>query len=333
MKKRTVFLLLLLILPMLMLPVSANADPVITLQPQNYVYPEGSVAVWSVEATGENLSYTWYILYQGIDYCTLTSVQENDPWMNGITGDGFGWNEQGNVFYINGIGSQLDGAYISCTVTSGANDFTVTDYVPISVGGTAFPPEVVVPAAVTAKQHEAVSIVCRASAPDGDSVQSYLWYETPTGKLQDIVAIGSWGGGQEEDQPVLVCSTDTPGTRYYVCMVETALGGRTYSSVIPVTVVKAESTVPPVETTVSTPATSASDPGDASGTPATSASDPGTTASDPSEAATSSSQTDYPDAPGKAGRATALPSVLLIAFGGTAVVAAVCALVIFVKKK
>ena len=139
------------------------------------------------------------------------------------------------------------------------------------------------PAAVTAKQHEAVSIVCRASAPDGDSVQSYLWYETPTGKLQDIVAIGSWGGGQEEDQPVLVCSTDTPGTRYYVCMVETALGGRTYSSVIPVTVVKAESTVPPVETTVSTPATSAPDPG--------------ATASDPSEAATSSSQTDYPDAP------------------------------------
>lgn len=178
------------------------------------------------------------------------------------------------------------------------------------------------PAAVTAKQHEAVSIVCRASAPDGDSVQSYLWYETPTGKLQDIVAIGSWGGGQEEDQPVLVCSTDTPGTRYYVCMVETALGGRTYSSVIPVTVVKAESTVPPVETTVSTPATSASDPSDASGTPATSAPDPGATASDPSEAATSSSQTDYPDAPGKAGRATALPSVLLIAFGGTAVVAA-----------
>ena len=43
-------------------------------------------------------------------------------------------------------------------------------------------------------------------------------------------------GGQPEEDPVLVCDTSTPGTRYYVCYVMTKLGGWAYSSVIPVTV-------------------------------------------------------------------------------------------------
>ena len=87
-----------------------------------------------------------------------------------------------------------------------------------------------------------MKLLCDAEAAEGDSVSSYAWFETPTGQLKDIVAIGS-SGGQPEEDPVLVCDTSTPGTRYYVCCVMTKLGGMAYSSVIPVTVT--EKTVVP----------------------------------------------------------------------------------------
>ena len=80
-----------------------------------------------------------------------------------------------------------------------------------------------------------MKLFCEAEVSGDDSVSSYAWFETPTGQLKDIVAIGSYGDQPEED-PVLVCDTSTPGTRYYVCYVMTKLGGVAYSSVIPVTV-------------------------------------------------------------------------------------------------
>ena len=91
------------------------------------------------------------------------------------------------------------------------------------------------PASVTVEQETVVKLFCEAEASGDDSVSSYAWFETPTGQLKDIVAIGSYGG-QPEENPVLVCDTSTPGTRYYVCYVMTKLGGVAYSSVIPVTV-------------------------------------------------------------------------------------------------
>ena len=116
MKRLTIILCLILILPVLVLPAYANEAPIITQQPQNCTFPENSVATWSVEATGTDLSYTWYIRYHGIDYCTLTSFNEGHPWQEGVLGSGYGWNQTGNVFYINGIGSALDGAVIFCIV-------------------------------------------------------------------------------------------------------------------------------------------------------------------------------------------------------------------------
>ena len=80
MKRLTIILCLILILPVLVLPAYANEAPIITQQPQNCTFPENSVATWSVEATGTDLSYTWYIRYHGIDYCTLTSFNEGHPW-------------------------------------------------------------------------------------------------------------------------------------------------------------------------------------------------------------------------------------------------------------
>lgn len=248
MKRLTIILCLILILPVLVLPAYANKAPIITQQPQNCIFPENSVATWSVEATGTDLSYTWYIRYHGIDYCTLTSFNEGHPWQEGVLGSGYGWNQTGNVFYINGIGSALDGAVIFCIVTSGANDFTVSHFATISVSGQVMPPTLVVPASVTIEQDKILKLYCDATAAEGDEVISYLWYETTTGELKDIVAIGI-NEGYEENYPILVCDTTTPGTRYYVCMVETQKGGRAYSSVIPVTVKKSGSQTKPTQPT------------------------------------------------------------------------------------
>ena len=244
MKKFTALLMITLLAAAMLVPVSAAEKPVITLQPQNYVYPEFASALWSVGATGENLSYDWYIVYNGTAYRTADAFAENHPWLNGVTGAGYGSNEAGDTFFIEGIGSALDGALIYCVVSNEAGSVT-SESAYISVNGKKSPPRLKVPALVTVEQETVVKLLCEAEAAEGDSVSSYAWFETPTGQLKDIVAIGS-SGGQPEEDPVLVCDTSTPGTRYYVCYVMTKLGGMAYSSVIPVTVTeKTVVTLPP----------------------------------------------------------------------------------------
>ena len=272
MKKFTALLMITLLAAAMLVPVSAAEKPVITLQPQNYVYPEFASALWSVGATGENLSYDWYIVYNGTAYRTADAFAENHPWLNGVTGAGYGSNEAGDTFFIEGIGSALDGALIYCVVSNEAGSVT-SESAYISVNGKKSPPRLKVPALVTVEQETVVKLLCEAEAAEGDSVSSYAWFETPTGQLKDIVAIGS-SGGQPEEDPVLVCDTSTPGTRYYVCYVMTKLGGMAYSSVIPVTVTeKTVVTSPPPESSDLTDSQATSVPDRTSGPAATLPSD------------------------------------------------------------
>lgn len=257
MKKFTALLMITLLAAAMLVPVSATDKPVITLQPQNSVYPEFASALWSVEATGENLSYNWYIVYNGTAYRTADSFAENHPWLNGVTGSGYGSNETGNTFFVDGIGSALDGALIYCVVSNEAGSAT-SESAYISVSGKKFPPQLNVPASVTVEQDTVLKLFCEAETSGDDSVSSYAWFETPTGQLKDIVAIGSYGDQPEED-PVLVCDTSTPGTRYYVCYVMTKLGGVAYSSVIPVTVTE-KTVAPPPESSDLTDSQAASAP-------------------------------------------------------------------------
>lgn len=237
MKKATAVLIFILILATFALtPSLAAGNIVITRQPQNGTFPENSVASWSVEAAGDNLSYHWFIVYKGVTYDTNKSFAEGHPWQDGVVGSGYGSNDKGNTFFINGIGSALDGAEIYCIVSNKTGSVTSARAY-ISVGGSKFPPELKVSASVRVEKGKVLKLYCDAKASDGDEVKSYLWYETTTGKLKDIVAIGANEGYPEED-PILVCDTGKAGTRYYVCYVETKLGGKAYSSVIPVTVVE-----------------------------------------------------------------------------------------------
>ena len=325
----TAFLVAFILMVSIVIPVFATAEIEITRQPQNSVFPENASAYWTVEATGDDLVYDWFIVYEGVAYNTITSFVENHPWQEGVTGDGYGRNDVGNGFFINGIGRALDGAEIYCVV-SNETDSVTSQSTYISVGGEKSPPQLTVPALVTVGKDEILKLHCDALATDGDTVKSYTWYETASGELKDIVAIGA-KENQPEENPILVCDTTQTGTRYYVCYVETGFGGRAYSSVIPVIVT--EKAVSAETSTKSSDTERTSDP-----TPTTSPDRAGQSAAIGSTPETGG-QDNNPEKtriPSESNTRNAVPSPLTIALsaaGGVAVVGTGIAGIIMAHRK
>ena len=104
----------------------------------------------------------------------------------------------------------------------------------ISVGNSNTPPEIVsIPAQLTVAQGEEAEIRCVAKSPDGSQL-SFLWYETDTGRMEDMRAINR--GTETGD--FLFCDTSSLGRRNYICMVKTSDDGVAYSSLVPVTVIE-----------------------------------------------------------------------------------------------
>lgn len=234
--KKVVLLLILLLLCLQPIPVFAASIPEILNDPQNLIWPENSVASYSVEAYGDNLNYKWYIICNGVTYDT-TQFKEGQPWA-GFGTSGCGASEDGKTFYINGIIEEANGAQIYCEVTNGAGSVR-SRAATISVGGSVLPPNIKVVSNIVVELNQPASILCTATDPKGGSLE-YTWMETGTGELRDVVAINR---GEETNQ-TLNCDTGTIGTRYYVCMVTTSNGGMGYSSVVPVTVKEQSAEVP-----------------------------------------------------------------------------------------
>jgi len=232
MKKAILILVWFMLTFLVPMPVMAANGPVITLQPQNPHYPEYSVAIYSVMAEGSNLSATWYLEYQGITYNLSDNLNASEPWEI-YAGSSYGASQDQNTFhfFFNGIESGLNGALIYCQIEDG-NYSVQSDKATITVMGNQLPPQISVPAKVSAHVGEAVELRCIAAAP-GNEQLTYIWYETHTGKLQDIKAISP----DAEYSDFFMCDTGSQGTRYYVCSVQTSTGGMAYSSVIPVTVI------------------------------------------------------------------------------------------------
>ena len=59
---------------------AAPEEPVITMQPQSHYYPEYSVAIYTVKATGTNLSAYWYIEWEGKTYNASQIGGAMQPW-------------------------------------------------------------------------------------------------------------------------------------------------------------------------------------------------------------------------------------------------------------
>lgn len=235
--KKILCIAFVLLLMLSVLPVSAApAEPEITLQPQNYHYPEYSTAIYTVKATGTNLSATWYLKYEGKTYNVSDYTNGVEPW-EAYAGESYGPKKvDANTFtcIFGGIEEELNGAEIWCVLEDGHYSLTSEKAI-ITVQGEHSPPEILnIPAKVEAYRGDSVEIRCVAKSVNNTQL-SYTWYETSSGKLMDIKAMMP-----EESSDFLVCSTERPGTRYYVCAVTASDGGMVYSSVVPVTVLDAD---------------------------------------------------------------------------------------------
>ena len=235
MKKVISLLLIVLLCGMLAVPaLAAPEGPVITMQPQSHYYSEYSVAIYTVKATGTNLSAYWYIEWEGKTYNASQIGGAMQPW-EAYAGESYGAKKLDNntfCFIFEGIEEELSGAEIWCEIEDG--HYSVSSQVAhIVVGNYGSPPEILdIPASITVQQGEDAEIRCIAKSTDGSQL-NFLWYETGTGKFEDMQAIDR--GAETGDY--MFCDTRTVGTRYYVCGITTSGGGMAYSSMVEVNVV------------------------------------------------------------------------------------------------
>lgn len=226
-------MVLMLVLTLCPIKVGALVLPEIEEEPQNLVYPVGSVAIYSVKTTLPVESCTWFLEY-GDETYDLSKADGSQPWEAFVTGSS-GASQDGNTYryFFEGIEEELAGAHIYAVLKFEGDGKMTSKKAMIQLGGTAMPPSIHVPDHAVIYVGEELGLLCVASAPNG-GLLTYTWYETSTGKLQDIVAIDR---GNAND-PTLYVDTSEVGTRYYVCMVETEQEGIGYSSVIPVRVLE-----------------------------------------------------------------------------------------------
>ena len=245
MKKLTAILLIAALIGLLAIPAAATTELSIVRQPQNPVCLEFDYIEYKIKAYGYNLYCTWYMEYQGNTYDisdTSVGIQPWEPYAGEAYGDldpevDGAFTTFTYIFY--GIGSELDGAKIYAVITNGHKEVT-SQKAHIRVAeevGT--PPVIMVTSGMEVYQDEPLDLYCEAFDPMGGTL-SYLWYETATGELEDIIAVNRGA----EDKDTLHVDTSTPGTYYYVCGVDTSNGGSAYSSVIPVTVYYKQNDIP-----------------------------------------------------------------------------------------
>ena len=252
MKKTIGLLLVMLMVGLMAIPVmAAPEEPVITMQPQSPNYPEYSVAIYTVKATGTNLSATWYIEWNGKTYNASQIGGAMQPW-EAYAGESYGARKVDDntfSFVFEGIEEELSGAKIWCVIEDGHYDVT-SQTAHITVGNYGSPPEILdIPAQMTVEVGEDAELRCIARSTDQSQLY-FLWYETATGNLEDIQAIRR--GAETGD--FMFCDTSREGTFYYVCGITTTGGGMAYSSVVQVNVVK-RSTTAAAPTTPITPPT------------------------------------------------------------------------------
>jgi len=324
MKRLTVCLLALFLLMPAVTVLAAAQGPVITQQPQSPNYPDQSVAIYTVKAEGSNLTAIWYMEWLGSTYTISDLGGAMQPW-EPFAGEAYGPRQpEAGVFtfIFEGIEADLDGAYIWCVIEDGYND-AASQKVRINVGNPNLPPEILsIPVSLTVTQGEQAELRCTAKSPDGSQL-SFLWYESDTGLLQDIRAVNRG----EETSDYLFCDTSIPGTRNYMCLVQTENGGLTYSSFVPVTVTEKPAappeTTPPTEPATTPSTEPATIPSTAPATEATQA----PTASEPE--ATQPQRLDRKPAEKEEG----IPSWALVLIGAASALAGVCVALILVNKK
>lgn len=244
---------------------SAATAPTIIANPQQPVFAEGGRAEYSVKATGAELSYHWYVVYQGNTYDTESVT--NQPWEWHLDAGSYGPSEDGTSYVFNSIPKELDGMKIYCEVRSGGGavrSYAATVNVEKKA---AAPSEISVPISYSFNNVSLVTAKCTV-AKDADKCE-YLWLESTDGDLKNSTELPF------QDDASLIVSGEMNATRYYICRVTNKNGGVAYSSAVviktswdstqtkpaPVTTVTPETTPSPDVTTA--PDVSSSDTTDA----------------------------------------------------------------------
>ena len=225
--------------------VMAADGPVITAQPQSPEYSEYAVAIYTVKAEGSNLYAYWYMQWEGVIYPISERDGGMQPW-EAYAGEAYGPSKPDDntfCFIFEGIGSQLNGAEIWCVIEDGHNDVTSQKAkILVRKSGEPSPPNIQsMPTQLVVEQGQPAEIRCIANSTDGSQL-TFCWYETDTGRMEDMRAVNRG----EETTDYLFCDTTYPGTRNYLCKVESTNGGVAYSSIVAITVT-AKAT--PMETT------------------------------------------------------------------------------------
>ena len=247
MKRIFAMLLGILLLAALAVPsLAASDEPVITLQPQSPNTPHYGVAIYTVKATGTNLTATWYIEWQGTTY-NASDRSAMQPW-EAYAGESYGPRQADAntfTFIFEGIERDLDGASIWCVIEDGHYSVT-SQKARIWVGNENTAPIIEsMPSAITVEQGAVAELRVIAKSPDGSQL-TYLWYESDTGRIEDIRAVNR--GTETSD--FMLADTSAPGKRNYICLINTANGGYANTSFVTVTVT--EKTVAAVEPVIQT---------------------------------------------------------------------------------
>ena len=80
MKKIIACMLIALLLCTAALPVAAaEPEPYITSNPTSADYPEGAVAMYTCNAFGNNLTFDWYLVFEGTTY-RIADADGSQPW-------------------------------------------------------------------------------------------------------------------------------------------------------------------------------------------------------------------------------------------------------------
>jgi hypothetical protein len=220
---------------------AAAAAPTIIENPQQPVFAEGARAEYSVKATGADLGYHWYVIYEGRTYDTESVT--NQPWEWHLEAGSYGPSEDKTSLIFNSIPKELDGMKIYCEVRNGGG--AVKSYAAtVNVKkDAAAPSEISVPVSYAFSNVSLVTINCTV-AKDADKC-NYLWFESSDGSLENITEL------QGQDDTSLGVSGEMNATRYYICRVTNNNGGVTYSSAVAVKTSwgPAQTTPSPVDTT------------------------------------------------------------------------------------
>lgn len=203
------------------------AEPEVTWDPQSRCFPAGSDAVYSVTASGRELSFSWSMEFNGTTY---DITEQKDALMaaglSAYCSDIRTEDEKNRSrLIISGVKEGIDSIYgkftkVYCVVSNPrASAFSNNAYVLVGPKGIPYPPEIYIkPVAAFIASDIVPKVACDVFEEEGAEYH-YQWYEIEQGKLEYAMAVM-----YADDSPILIPDFAKQYTDY-ICMVTVTKNG------------------------------------------------------------------------------------------------------------